>query len=733
MSGVAGCPECGAEVKFTKPGAVLSICSHCSSVVAKRGLEYAKLGKVAQLADTGSALAIGLRGGAHGGFEIVGRLQYDHGAGTWNEWYLATDAGRFLWLAEAQGRFFLQAPVGKVAQAPAFDKLHPGHSIHLPLPDGTAPKAGDTTLRVAEVHTAKLVSAEGQIPFEFELGKPMRYADLSGAKGRVGTLDYGAPGDSEIVGYYGRQLRLDELKLDRSSFTPTPKAAKAGKRMSCPSCDGALELKAPDLSERVTCPYCRALVDCTKEPLVALATLKKLSADLAPRFALGSQATLRGHNFTVLGHVQRQITSGDGGHWDEYLLWTGAADVDSAFYYLVDSGNHFTLVEPIPYGDVGGGERHRYARGYFCTLAEQCTTRVVHINGEFSWAVELGETVDVKDYAADGVLISLETSKGERKEINASLGLYLDSDEVWAAFKLEGKPPAKTWVAPHQPNPYRAKWERQKPVLGYATLAMLGVLAFSCARSGHYARSWDVNTVAGVEPGAEHILISDPFELAKSGSQVAVEVSLKTAVDNSWLASDVSLINEETGEAHTVGLEAAYYSGYSDGESWSEGSRTASAIIPQVPGGKYVIRIEPSWPVQQGCTISSDCGSIIGWSCIAGKCVRGCGPPQTRVVRMTTKGDGDLIPQTHIETLNRNLAALTNPGLPSTSYGTCPTGRECINSQCVLPPAVMKLRISHPTTRWAYAMWLWLFMALVPVWNWLAKNRFEQRRTEDNS
>ncbi len=733
MSGAAGCPECGAEVKFTKPGAVLSICAHCSSVVAKRGLDYAKLGKVAQLAETSSALAVGLRGAAHGGFEIVGRLQYDHGAGTWNEWYLATDAGRFLWLAEAQGRFFLQAPVGPVPQAPAFDKIHPGHSIHLPLPDAS----GDTTLRATEVHSAKLVSAEGQIPFEFQLGQPMRYVDLSGAKGSVGTLDYGAAGESEILGYYGRQVRLDELKLDRASFTPTPKAAKAGKRMSCPQCDGALELKAPDLSERVTCPYCRALVDCTREPLLALQTLKKLSDDMQPRFALGSQATLRGHHFTVLGHIQRQITTGDGGHWDEYLLWTGDADVDSAFYYLVDSGGHFTLVEPIPYGEIGGGERHRYVRGYFCSLAEQCTTRVVHINGEFSWAVALGETVEVKDFASDGVLISLETTpgdskKGERKEINASLGFYLDSDEVWAAFKLEGKPPEKTWVAPHQPNPYKAKWERQKWQLSYATMAMMGILAFSCARSGHYARDWEVTTVAGVEPGAEHILISDPFELAKSGSQVAVEVSLKTAVDNSWLATDVSLINEDSGEAHTVGLEAAYYSGYSDGESWSEGSRTASAVIPEVPGGKYVIRIEPSWPVQQSCTIASDCGSFIDWSCVSGKCVRSCGLPPTRTVRVTTKGDSDPLPQTRIETLTRELNSLSNLA-GARNYGPCPTGKQCINNQCVLPPAIMKLRISHPTTRFGYAFWLWLFMAMVPVWNWLAKNRFEQRRTEDNS
>ena len=39
--------------------------------------------------------------------QVVGRVQYDHGTGAWNEWYLALDSGRWLWLAETQGRYYL--------------------------------------------------------------------------------------------------------------------------------------------------------------------------------------------------------------------------------------------------------------------------------------------------------------------------------------------------------------------------------------------------------------------------------------------------------------------------------------------------------------------------------------------------------------------------------------------------------------------------------------------------
>lgn len=709
MSATVGCPECGAEVRFTTPGAVLCVCSHCSSVVAKRGLDYSKLGKVAQLAEVPSPLYVGLSGKAHGGFRVVGRVQLDHGAGTWNEWYLALENGRWLWLAETQGRFYLSMPLGPVDKMPAFELIHVGRTLPIPTPDG------DKTLRVNEVNTAKLVSAEGELPFEVVPGQASRYVDLSGPKGAFGTLDYGPPGHKEVLGFYGNQIRFESLEIDRGSFTPPPpRTAKAGKRMSCPSCDGALALKAPDTTLRVTCPYCRALVDVSAEPLKALSTLKKVGDHLKPIFELGKKGTLRGKEYTVLGHLRRDIVKGGQGYWDEYLLWTGESS-DSAYHYLIFSGGHFTLAEPIGYGDIQGYSPKKYMGTPFRHV-EKCSTRVSHIAGEFPWAVEVGEKTEVDDSAnaQAGMLLSIEASEdSSNKEVNASIGYYLDSEEVWKAFGLSGRTPMKEWVAPHQPNPYEARWARQKSILFWATLAMFGLLGWSCGRSGHYAQTFKLETVPGTEPAAEHIFISEPFELGKKGQQFGVDVQLRAEVSNSWAAADVTLINDEDGQVFSAPLEVAYYSGYSDGESWSEGSKSASAVVPSVPGGKYVVRIEPAWPTIKQCTSSSDCD--VGFYCSGGSCSKTC-VDENAVNALDTP-------------LNRSIAARF-PNFKINSAG-CGTGHLCIGGKCMLAATELSVKLRYPTTRPGYAFLLWLLMALVPAWTFMRMRQFEQQRSED--
>ena len=705
MSTTVACPECGAEVKFSAPGSVLSVCSYCKSVVAKRGIDYKKLGKVAELAVVPSPLRLGLRGRAHGGYTVVGRLQLDHGAGTWNEWYLALDNGRWLWLAETQGRYYLSMPLGPVAKVPPFESLRVGHTLPLPVEET------EQVLKITEVHTAKIVSAEGELPFEVSPGESVRYADLSGAKGKIGTLDFGASGTSQVLGFYGHKIRLDSLRLEPASCEdPAPRVARAGTRMSCPQCDGALALRAPDSSLRVTCPYCRALIDVSAEPLRALMTLKAPPAHLRPILALGKKGKLRDREYTVIGHLRREIVKGGSGFWDEYLLLTDDTS-DSAFHYLIYSGGHFTLASPINYGDISFGPRRVYD-GLRFRLVEKCTTQVSYINGEFPWAVAVGETVLVEDNATSGVLLSIETTVGQKQEVNATVGYYLDSDEVYGGFALEGKPPKKDYVAPHQPNPYEAAYKRRKRILVWATLAMALLLGWSCTRDGRHSQDFRLRTLPGAEPGAEQIVLSEPFDIGQKGQSLAVSLSLAAEVDNSWVAADVSLINEEDGQVFSVPLEAAYYSGYEGGEHWSEGSKRVTAVIPKVPGGRYVARIEPSWPLQKTCSYTRDCGGT--FICEAGKCSKHCVDLET----LAYTEDND--------------AQEARRALERLGTTNCGSGFVCRNSQCVLAEVDMKVHLAYPTTRWAYAFWLWLLMALVPGFTLWRLRAFEQRRTADN-
>ena len=104
----ASCPACGAPISFKIGSSIVVVCEFCNSVIARGDRKLEDLGKVADLAETGSPLDIGLRGMYQGvSFELTGRAQLGHEAGgVWDEWYAAFADGRWGWLAEAQGRFY---------------------------------------------------------------------------------------------------------------------------------------------------------------------------------------------------------------------------------------------------------------------------------------------------------------------------------------------------------------------------------------------------------------------------------------------------------------------------------------------------------------------------------------------------------------------------------------------------------------------------------------------------
>src|ERR671939_1011235 len=192
----ASCPACGAPVVFKTGSSVVVVCESCNSVVARtdRGVEDA--GKVADIVESGSPLEVGLRGVYLGvAFELTGRAQMQHAAGGfWDEWYAAFTDGRWGWLAEAQGRFYLtfHISVPQPALIPTFEQLQLGHPVWA-IPAQRPPV-------VAEKGTARMLAAEGEIPYLLTPGETYAYADLSGAGGVFGTLDYGAQPPLVFVG-----------------------------------------------------------------------------------------------------------------------------------------------------------------------------------------------------------------------------------------------------------------------------------------------------------------------------------------------------------------------------------------------------------------------------------------------------------------------------------------------------------------------------------------------------
>src|SRR5262245_16085252 len=109
MALVAQCPSCAADIQFRASTSLVVVCQFCGHVIGRGDRGFQDLGKVADLVDSGSPLEIDLQG-IYGQltFTITGRVQLQHAAGGfWDEWYCLFADGRWGWLAEAQGRFYL--------------------------------------------------------------------------------------------------------------------------------------------------------------------------------------------------------------------------------------------------------------------------------------------------------------------------------------------------------------------------------------------------------------------------------------------------------------------------------------------------------------------------------------------------------------------------------------------------------------------------------------------------
>lgn len=579
MSAKAQCPRCGAPIAFHVSSSLVTVCEHCSTAVARTDRALEDLGRTADLVHTGSPLALWQSGRLGGiGFQITGHVQIQHPAGgLWDEWYLCFDDGRWGWLAEAQGRFLVTFQHGYDDVIDP-QTLAPGRQIRL---------AGEVMV-VTEVSEGMYVAGRGEMPYRFQPGQRFFFADLSGAGGRVGTLDFGARPPTLFM---GREVALGELGIEGTgdAHGHQPRAQVAVEALSCQHCGGALEL--PDLGaiERVVCPYCGSMHDCRSGLLALVEAQRRSASKLA--LPLGSRGTFEDITFTVIGFLRRKVTvHGESFTWDEYLLY----EPSRGFRWLSCSEGHWMYLRPIAAGDVRSS-RSPASRAWRTDVAEhggktfevfqQDTAQITHVAGAFYWKVTVGERTLMTDYVAPPEMLSAEVAE---TEIQWTLGRYMTRRELRRCFPDVDVPRASPeGVAPAQPFAYKDVY----PVWGVLLALVLLAGAWNCHRSPErdvFDQRFTIPAQTG-EPAEESIVFSEPFQLHGSGL-IQVRAGCNQ-LDNSWIHAQADLVNEDTGSVHTFDMPIEYYHGTEGGEAWTEGSRQRTRILSAVSPGSYVVRL----------------------------------------------------------------------------------------------------------------------------------------------
>ncbi len=569
----ANCPSCAAPIEFKSGSTIVLVCPFCRSAVARNDRKLEDLGKVAEIVESESPLKIGLKGvWNENHFELTGRAQLRHElGGVWDEWYATFSNGWVGWLAEAQGKFYLTfyQPLPENSSVPSFKSLQLGQAV-TEIP-------GELPLIVTEKGTATAIAADGEIPYKLMPNERSDYADLSGKGGAFGTIDYSTNPPFVFV---GQQVSLADIGL--ADATPAERQARkvSAVAMGCPNCGGALDLIAPDKTERVTCPFCNSLLDVNQGNLTYLHALNPAPADdfVLP---IGAEGTFANDaKMKIIGAIVRSVTiEGTKYFWHEYLLY----NAQIGFRWLVHSDNHWNFVETINAAEVTAiGNSVSYNSKTF-KIFQDAPAVVEYVKGEFYWRVEVGETVRAIDYIAPPLMLSLEQTQNE---MNWSLGTYMTNAEVEKAFGVSDLP--KPWnIAPNQPFTGGFYLKAGLAMLGLLCAAAIFMIPFGGSSSTVLSQTVTLQPTANA--AQPQTTFSQPFELKGNRN---VKISASAPVNNSTADLDIDLVSEQSQEVESVNIPVSYYQGVEDGESWTEGSPNNDATMSSLPAGKYTLRVE---------------------------------------------------------------------------------------------------------------------------------------------
>lgn len=594
---VASCGGCGAELVFEVGSSEVKVCEFCQyvSVRTLQGIEGR--GKVAAVVPTGSRLAQGVVGRYEGvGFRLAGRLQLQWAQGAWDEWYAAFDDGRWGWIAEAGGRYYLSFRVNQ-RHVPTLAELKPGRHVRL----------GELgRFVVTDLKKARYVGASGELPEVFPLdGSAVDVVDLSGEGGAFATLDYGAGSEVLPTVFGGREVSLADLHV-QSGDVQVERPKVRARTLTCTDCKAPLNLLNPDEAVHVTCIHCGSLLNLNEGAPFLVGKMKRPKL----QWALGSRAHFDGLEYRVAGWMSRECrVDGKTYSWQEYLLYNPE---DASYRYMLLADGHWSFVTPIAAGDVKASFRQAEWKGTSFKSFSNVVAVVRAVWGEFPWAVERGETAMTTDYVAPPEGLSEERSDSETVWSHSR---YLTPREVWDAFGMtDVAPPTPDGIAPLQPNPWTKAAKETVRFGGFACLAAVIVFVLLAARStGTQVLDMRVELQAGQiigggellalppelagEPDATSVAFSSPIYIPKSRRNLRVE--LESNVQQSWVWVQGSLVDESTGEVRTFGMESSdYYGSDSDG-SWRENNLKKTTYLSAMPEGYWVLRAEAQWPREQ--------------------------------------------------------------------------------------------------------------------------------------
>jgi len=291
---------------------------------------------------------------------------------------------------------------------------------------------------------------------------------------------------------------------------------------------------------------------------------------------IGKKATFDGVEYEIINRLIKKFHSIY--YWREYTL----KSKDGKIVFLSESDGHWILLEEIP-------DKYDSSRKFKTLthndikydLYEHSYCNIVSATGFFDY--ELADSnIQIIEYISPPNIISIEVSPDSETTF---FGRHVSKAEMKKA--LNNAPlPSQTSVGAIQPfaiNLYNA-------AIIFCVIAIL-ILVTQLFVNQNRKETFVFSKEFSFEEFDSKDFVSDSFTL--EGGSAPMTISVHSDVDNSWANAQIALVNETTNDEIYANKDIEFYSGYTDGESWSEGSRGEEFNICGVGAGKYHLVITP--------------------------------------------------------------------------------------------------------------------------------------------
>lgn len=347
------------------------------------------------------------------------------------------------------------------------------------------------------------------------------------------------------------------------------------KSFTCPACGGIVEIHAVGHTISAVCAHCSTLIDTANNNFKIIKQEHEASRDTD--IPIGVKGVLDSIKWEVIGYVEKKDKSSLN-FWEEYLLFNPYY----GFRFLIQSDGHWNFATIIKrYLPLAGSASEIELNGDQYSVYCRGQSIVEYVKGEFYWRVRKGDEEKYVDYIAPPKMLSVERNQ---QEVTETLAEYIEPEVIELAFGVEL--PDKTGIAGNQPAPYAGK---------LATIWKISLVSILLALFVQWGMGdgtlVSLTRINIVQSEKDKTLSTPVFNLPKRSN---LSVRSSAPISNNWIELDLSLVNESTNETYQSRQVIEYYSGYEDGESWSEGEQIAQSTFSAVPAGEYRLVIDTS-------------------------------------------------------------------------------------------------------------------------------------------